>query len=163
MGYTTYFEGSVKITPPLSENHKLYLQKFNETRRMKRHETHPHLQDDPLRIAVNLPTGIEGEFFVGSKEPFGQDFTRVSVKDSNSPPGSQPGLWCQWRPSNDGKVLEWDSGEKFYYYVEWLEYLIKNFFDPWGYVLNGEINWQGEDEKDTGTIVVLENIVLTND
>jgi len=159
VGYTTEFQGSFKITPSLSENHKLYLQKFNKTRRMKRHETHPQLQDDPLRIIVNLPIGTEGEFFIGSKELFGQDFTRVSVKDSNSPPGSQPGLWCQWRPSDDSKVLEWDGGEKFYNYIEWLEYLIKKSFIPWGYILNGEIDWQGEDEEDIGTIIINDNVL----
>ena len=55
--------------------------------------------------------------------------------------------------------MEWDGGEKFYNYVEWLEYLIKNFFEPWGYSLNGSVNWQGEEDEDNGTIVVKHNEV----
>lgn len=35
-----------------------------------------------------------------------------------------PGIWCQWIINDDG-CLCWNSGEKFYNYVEWLEYLKK--------------------------------------
>jgi hypothetical protein len=38
-----------------------------------------------------------------------------------------------------------------------LEYLIDHFLAPWGYVLNGEVNWQGEREDDTGKIIVADN------
>ena len=27
-----------------------------------------------------------------------------------------PGIWCQWVPTDDGKGIEWDGGEKFYNY-----------------------------------------------
>ena len=37
--------------------------------------------------------------------------------------------------------------------MEWLQYIINNFIEPWGYVLNGEVNWQGERAEDIGTIV----------
>jgi hypothetical protein len=33
------------------------------------------------------------------------------------------------------------------------------FLAPWGYVLNGEVEWQGEDEEDTGKILVVDNSV----
>jgi hypothetical protein len=55
--------------------------------------------------------------------------------------------------------IEWDTGEKFYDYVEWLEYIIYNFLAPKGYVLNGNVEWYGEDRADVGTIVVKSNIV----
>ena len=74
----------------------------------------------------------------------------------------QPGLWCQWvvREVDEGKqILEWDGGEKFYNYVEWLKYLINHFFEPWGVKLNGEINWRGEETGDMGIIVVKDNVV----
>ena len=51
------------------------------------------------------------------------------------------------------------SGEKFYDYVGWIEYLIANFLKPWGYVLNGEVEWHGEDGDDRGMIVVKDNVV----
>jgi len=65
-----------------------------------------------------------------------------------------PGIWCQWRSSDDGKYLEWDQGEKFYNYVEWLQFLIDNYFEKWGVQLNGQINWYGEDNGDLGQIHV---------
>ena len=71
-----------------------------------------------------------------------------------------PGLWCNWIINDDGN-LEWNGAEKFYNYIEWLEYLIDNFFEPLDYELNGDITWQGEDSDDIGTIHVLCNIVRT--
>ena len=56
--------------------------------------------------------------------------------------------------------IQWSGAEKFYDYVEWLQYLIDNFLKPWGYVLNGEVNWQGEREEDIGTILVASNLII---
>ena len=75
------------------------------------------------------------------------------------PHPDMPGLWCQWVPTEDGTGLEWDGGEKFYSYVEWLEYLIKHFIEPWGLVLNGEVEWRGVEWNDTGTIYAIDNKV----
>lgn len=37
------------------------------------------------------------------------------------PPRSQPGLWCQWGPRDDGAQILWVGSEKFYNYVDWLQ------------------------------------------
>jgi hypothetical protein len=55
--------------------------------------------------------------------------------------------------------LEWDGGEKFYNYEEWLEYLIAHFFNRWGYTLSGCVRWSGEDTDDVGTLAVEDNVV----
>lgn len=146
MGYTTDFSGRFQLNKTLDETTKIFLKKFAETRRMKR----------------TLPPeyGVDGEFYVGGGGSFGQDH-EASIVDYNTPPRTQPGLWCQWIPTEDGNYIEWDGGEKFYDYVEWLEYLIKNFLAPKGYVLNGEVQWQGEDTDDVGRIVVKDNVVRT--
>ncbi len=70
-----------------------------------------------------------------------------------------PSFYCQWVPTEDGRGLEWDGGEKFYNYVQWLEYLINKFFIPWGIKLNGEIEWEGEESGDLGKIIVTNNVV----
>lgn len=70
-----------------------------------------------------------------------------------------PSIWCQWQPTVDGKGIEWDGGEKFYEYTDWLAYLIEKFLEPWGYVLNGEVTWQGEDPDDIGMLRVVNNDV----
>lgn len=79
--------------------------------------------------------------------------------DVGGDPGRQPSLWCQWTPNEDSTAIEWDFGEKFYSYVEWLEYIIKYFLKPWGYTLNGEVRYRGDDFDDLGTIVVEDNEV----
>lgn len=67
--------------------------------------------------------------------------------------------YCQWVPDEEGETLVWDGGEKFYDYVEWLEYLIVHFLKPWGYTLNGEVEWKGEQAGDLGKIIVTDNLV----
>lgn len=107
--------------------------------------------------------GVNGEFYVGDNE-------RLGVIDFNCSPGQkkygdkieggQPGLWCKWFINEDGD-LEWNGQEKFYDYIEWLQYLIDNFFNDWGVLLNGEIEWQGEDMSDRGKIVVTDSVMET--
>lgn len=159
MGYTTDFAGEFSISPILQENHRLYLKKFATTRRVKRDAQYLITQPDPIRLAAELPIGVDGEFFVGAKGIHGQDFGAKGIIDYNSPPSTQPGLWCQWIPSYDGSALVWDEEEKFYNYVKWLQYLIDKFLSPWGYKLDGEVRWQGEDSDDLGKIVVENNEV----
>jgi len=160
MGYTTKFEGSFTITPTLTKEHQDYLIGFSKTRRMKRIVTKVKKLPDPIRIAAGLPIGEEGGYFIGegddqSKKIMDDD----SIKDLNKPPKDQPGLWCQWIPFNNFS-LEWDRGEKFYNYTLWLEYIIKHFLKRWGYNLNGEVIWYGENSEDIGKIIIKENKIL---
>lgn len=160
MGYTTDFSGQFNLDKPLTVEHMNYLKKFADTRRMKRQTTTYCLVDmaDPTRQAVGLHLGDEGGYFVGGTGHFGQGWDS-SITDYNSPPKGQPGLWCHWVPNKQGTALEWDGGEKFYYYVKWIEYLIEHFLKPWGYIINGEVKWQGERIDDIGTIAIRDNIV----
>lgn len=180
MGYTTDFDGSLTLSKPLTKKQLEYINKLAETRRMKRDvaklmELYKGKHGYPGRTpAKNTPEeiyGIDGEFFVGAAGFGGQD-SDASVTNYNIAPGQagfmekskgQPGLWLQWtitENEEDGsQQLEWDGGEKFYNYVEWLEYLILKFFIPWKVQLNGEILWYGEDRSDTGKIVVTNNEV----
>lgn len=229
MGYSTEFNGRFEIDKKLEPLHKLYLQALSISRRMKRNSDHPQLTEDPLRILVGLPVGVEGEFHVGSRMTdcpiwkaknhhlFSPEFKKIAltllcvqkyyhknigkdifmtiismlsgdfqlldysqevnvklisiqhpeflisdkraIVDHNRPASTQPGLWNQWIPSSDGKGIEWDGGKKFYDYVKWLEYIIKNFLIPWGYTLNGNVKFQGENSEDRGIITVANNIV----
>lgn len=146
MGYTTDFTGTFKLNKKLdAETHDL-LTGLATTRRMAR-----NIQG----------YGIEGEFYTLSREDFGQTKT-PDVIDSNRPPRTQPGLWCHWIPTDDGLEIEWDGGEKFYEYTEWLVYLIDNVLAPHGYKLNGTVAWQGEDSSDLGAITIVNNKVKTH-
>jgi hypothetical protein len=142
----------------LKPAHAAYLLKFSETRRMARDPDRAAKMPDPLREAVGLPLGPQGAYFVGGLGFAGQD-EDDSILDGNEPPEGQPGLWCQWVPSEEGTAILWNGMEKFYYYIEWLEYLIEHFLKPWGYRLNGVVTWQGEEEEDRGRIIVVDNVM----
>ncbi len=144
MGYTTDFYGEFKLNKKLDKNTFDYLKKFKDIRHVKR----------------KLPAkyGIEGEFYVDGDGFKGQG-DKGGVVDHNSPPSTQPGLWCQWEPCEDRKHIMWDGDEKFYEYKAWLVYLIKNFLAPKGYILNGEVEFQGENRNDRGIITVTNNKV----
>ena len=163
MGYTTSFSGSFNVSPLLKPEHAAYLRKFNETRRMSRSSRLAEKMEDPVRIAVGLPVGPNGAYFVGGLGFMGQD-ADASILDYNrfdaTAVNSQPGLWCQWCPNEEGTEIGWDGGEKFYDYVPWIKYLIEHFLAPWGYSLNGMVEWVGEDtDSDRGRIQVVGNVV----
>lgn len=80
------------------------------------------------------------------------DFAETDHRD-----GSTPGIWCDWSPNAAGTAISWNGAEKFYDYDAWLNYLIKRFLAPKGYVLNGEVKWQGEDDGDVGKLCVTNN------
>lgn len=159
MGYSTDFSGRFDVTPPLSRDMVAYLDNFAGTRRMLRDpevikEIYPDWEDDCFFGEL----GVDGEYFVGAGGDFGQAHDD-SIIDYNRPPADQPGLWCQWVPTDDGTALEWDQGEKFYAYVPWLYYLMEHFLIPNGYTLNGTVHYEGEDRDDVGDIIVEDNCV----
>jgi len=74
---------------------------------------------------------------------------------------THPSYYCQWVTNDVGSRIEWDGGEKFDEYVKWIEYLVKFYFEPWGYKLNGVVAWEGEEHGDAGKIVIKDNVVTT--
>jgi hypothetical protein len=106
--------------------------------------------------------GVEGEFYIFGGGSYGQEH-ETNIVDYNQEPSTQPSLWLQWTPTENRLSLEWDSGEKFYSYTEWLVYLIYKVLAPNGYVLNGIVQWQGEENGDVGEIVVENNRVYTQE
>lgn len=159
MGYTTDFTGSFKVSPPITDENILQrLKILNETRRIIR---------DSNKIAQKLNIsldeciakyGIDGEFYSSDANIFSfkSDETIINY---NLPPITQPGLWCKWKYNINENTVEWDGNEKFYDYVEWLEYLIEKVFEPNGYKLNGVVKWIGECDDDYGKIKVNNNFI----
>lgn len=159
MGYTTYFEGSFQVDGPLSDAAKDLIDGLGTTRRMKRDSQ--KLAD---RLGITLEEcvekyGEEGQLYCGERECSGQARTS-DIIDYNFPPNGQPSLWCQWiYKEDDGGKIVWDKGEKFYDYVEWIEYLIRVVIAPEGRALNGTVRYCGKDKFDGGTIQIENNIV----
>jgi hypothetical protein len=157
MGYTTEFNGTFILNPPATQEQIEYINKFSGTRRMRRDVAKLQAVHKGEH-GLNGNYGVDGEYFVGGAGHGGQDRDETIV-EYNSPPSTQPGLWCQWILTEDGTQLQWDEGEKFYKYIEWLKYLITNFFEPWGNKLSGNVIYQGEEIVDRGVISVLNNEV----
>jgi hypothetical protein len=145
MGYTTEFEGHFQVDRPVDDDTLKLLTGLNRTRRMSRR--------------VDPSYGVEGEFYVDGTGFAGQD-RDASVIDYNRPPSTQPSLWCQWQiDEQDKQTIAWDGGEKFYNYVEWIKYIIDKVLIPRGYSLSGEVHWQGENRRDIGRILIVNNQV----
>ena len=53
-------------------------------------------------------------------------------------------MWCLWGLIDHGNALGWDGGDKFYWYVEWIQYLIGHFIQPWRYKITGKVFWESE-------------------
>ena len=160
MGYTTEFDGQFTLDGRLSSAQERFLRKFSDSRRMKRDVSKIEKSEDHLNVKVGLGYGVDGEYFVDGEGDFGQG-DEDNIVNYNEPPTTQPGLWCQWVPTREGRGIEWNGSEKFYNYVEWLQYIINRFLAPWGYTLTGEVNWEGEDNSDMGKIIVKDNKITT--
>lgn len=102
MGYTTRFNGYVTVNPPLSAGEVAFLKAYAATRHCQ-HQVGPY----------DAPAGHGCRGFSCFNAAAGV-----------------PDLWCQWVPSDDGTQVKWDGGEKFYYYTEWMKYLIHHFLMP---------------------------------
>ena len=66
MGYTTDFRGMFNLDKKLRPEHNAYLHAFSDIRHMKRDVKQLRKLKDPLRTAVNLGLGVDGEFFIGT-------------------------------------------------------------------------------------------------
>ncbi len=144
MGYDTNFEGRFDLDKPLDTKTYNLLVGLNQSRRMKR--------------KVGDEFGVEGEFYTTGKGFRGSD-DEENIIDSNQPPRTQPSLWLKWIPTKDRLHIEWDKAEKFYGYIEWIEYIVEKILIPKGYVLNGKVSWQGQDPNDKGVVIVKNNEV----
>ena len=88
-----------------------------------------------------------------------------SKDDYNSVAPGVPGLWCQWVPTSNKMSLEWDGVEKFYDYIEWLQYIIDNFLKPEGYEIteDSKVKYRGERFNDIGYLAVKDNVVVKHE
>lgn len=154
MSYTTDFKGKFNTSRLFTENEIIYLNKFNQIRHMKRNVSIIESLNDFTRKSVGLPIGHEGAYYVNNHN--------VGIIDVNEPPEGVPGLWCQWKPTEDRDSIAWDGNEQFYSYVKWIKYIIEHFLTPWDILLDGKIYWWGEEFDDLGEIIILDNVVTVN-
>lgn len=148
MGYSTDFNGTLEVTPPLNEHERSYLEDFTATR----HTSPAH---GPLVV----------------------DKTGYSF-DGNTPQPGKPEIWCHWIADDDGNLtwdegektyghpdwLRWIIGHLFgsashAYVAAHLhedERLIHFTHD---HMVNGTVEAQGEESSDRWRIKVIDNDV----
>ena len=165
MGYTTDFTGLGFWTePPLLEEHKSFLRMFNVTRHVcyetagilpgpTRSQVIPLVGPDAWHI---LKDDLIRPNFAAVSSILGED--RLPALHYNRSPDGVPSLWCGWTVDEQGHIV-WDGAEKFYKYVQWLEFLIDTYLRPWGYTLNGTVDYKGASADDFGRIIVVDNEV----
>ena len=73
-------------------------------------------------------------------------------------PINLPDAYCQWVLNKTRTAIEWDRVEKFYNYSDWLQCVI-DLLKPSGFILNGKVEYQGEEISDHGWIEVNENVI----
>ncbi len=155
MGYTTDFLGYFHLSRALTEQEHAFLTAFSASRRMRLDVEALHREfggqyGRPDVESSETVYGPDGAFFVRELPSH-----HSAILDSNTPPHGQPSLWCHWAPApNTRSAIQWNGVEKFYNYVEWLQYLIDAFLDPWGIKVWGAVQWTGEDPTDCGVISV---------
>lgn len=150
MGYSTEFTGVLKLDKKLDIDAYNLLKGLSQTRRMARNVE---------------GYGVEGEFYAPNKL-WGNDFFEDEELDNllhnyNTPPVSQPGLWCDFEPTEDGMGIQWNGKEKTYHGAEWIHYICTHILEPAGYTLNGTMKAQGEERDDQWSIIVENNNVTT--
>jgi hypothetical protein len=74
------------------------------------------------------------------------------LSKTDKPSGSYS-LW-----ETDGVSLYADSG-KAYDFDRWIELIVNKIVKPRGYILNGEVEWIGEDPDDRGKITINNNLI----
>lgn len=155
MGYHTDFMGEFTINEPVNDEVAALLRRLQQTRRMKR--------NNQLLIEAGFgDCGEDGEFFCLDDGNYGQNSHPASIVNYNQPPATQPGLWCQWELQEDNQTIEWDGQERFYNYVEWIQYLIDKVLAPNHYTVERLVVYRGEDFEDFGSIHISNNQVQEN-
>lgn len=157
MSYTYDLLGKLSVSPPLNADQVAYIQEFSHS---YRHKFAPKWQSwpNPLREAVGLPVGIEGEY-ISSAMGTGSDFIENCMEVDMGTPNNQPSFQCCWTTNATGTVVKWNKLGRTFAPAQWIEYMIEHFFKQWGVTLNGKVECHGEEKEDRTLIVVNKNQV----
>jgi hypothetical protein len=105
-------------------------------------------------------TDFDGQFKL-SRDLSIKEFNALNklTKNMGDKSKGQPYSWCMWVPTEDGDAIEWDGGEKFHDYIEWLQYVVDKYLKPWGITLSGKVEYDGEERGDYGYLEVIDGKV----
>ncbi len=125
MGYTTEFIGNFQLLRPKFDEQALYLLEFARTcrdRAIARSTCHNSRPWSRCRWSTVRNPAISSTSRTHKPQPRFK-MKIVLLKDN-------PDCIASGNKGADGRGVEWNDREKFYRYVEWLQYLIIHFFVP---------------------------------
>lgn len=103
---------------------------------------------------MGYTTEFSGQFDL-DRLPTAEAIVRLNeIADDPDSAESNPGSYCQWVLTKDCRHLEWDGNEKFYNYVEWLQYLMDTVLTPIGVSVTGTVSFSGERSDDVGVVTI---------
>lgn len=172
MGYTIKYSGRFNLNKSLTDDQAKFLRDFAATRHYSRawkedEENGKWFVDPDCKFEPDFFNDKEYEKVLYAK-PYNHkkrkayELEKWGCADYSEVNPGMPSFYCQWVPTEDMMGIEWDGGEKFYNAKEWLEFIIENYLKPWGYVLNGQVEYKyGENEypSEFGFLIIKDNIV----
>lgn len=152
-----HISACIKIDESLESDFLVYLAKWFRT---------PRYKYDTKRLVEEYGLIDRSSCYFGE---YGKDGAYIAIdssmpiyccqnRDFDALPGDVPGQLCAFKFWKEN-VLEynWDSHD--YHCFEWLNYLIKHFFEPNGYFLNGGVRYIDAKGHVFCTIHVSDNVV----
>jgi hypothetical protein len=133
-------------------------------------EIHTHLQHLSRKLVyMGYTTKFTGQFTLSPLPMPAEvvlacyDLEGTDGRESNyegPAKGHMPDSYLQWKLTKDRTALKWDGGEKFYEYEAWLQWLVDYVFTPEGITVSGQVEYSGDEVKDTGTLAVVDGQVI---
>jgi hypothetical protein len=178
MGYNTKFKGSLKLSKTLTKEQQKW---FNDwtTIRKKHYDSNKLMEHYKGVGSLDGDYGENGEFFgyIPNELRDGDNVWKSDYSQwvngssdlmfpiegkNNDSPSNQPSLWNNWMIVGD--ELFYNDGDKFYGYIEWLEYIRTKILSKWGITFEDgyKIKWRGEDKGDRGSIVYENGELIDN-
>lgn len=93
----------------------------------------------------------EAKFFLGMM--YNEEMTVEQMVENYDISSKLQRSYLQWAPGEDLQSFVWNQEEKFYEYVEWLQFVVDRLKEI-DVGVSGQITWSGEDTGDTGVITI---------
>ena len=108
-------------------------------------------------VMIGYETFFRGEFeFDRELNEETKNLINNVEEETNITDSEKPDSYPFWY--TNGKELFCEEG-KAYFFEEWLGIILENIIKPRGYILNGEVEWIGEDPHDRGRILITDSEV----
>lgn len=146
--------GYLVLDRSLTDEQGHYMFRFHKIPHYRRDNWELWNIPDPCRNAVDLPLGVDCEFYTG---PMG-----LGLLPCLRPPKWQPSRYCGWHPSYHKRWIIWGGEYQGSHYdkpAEWLRYILRMMLTPWGHSVNGYLEWYDDPYQNVGAVQVENNLV----